>query len=89
MNYTSTDARAANAVVVDAEAKTVRPANADADAYYGLGPGTNGTAAITRRAAAAPEGFTWVRSDGTPATGLNYLPGQRNPMNIPSPWSGF
>lgn len=60
-------------VRLDPDAKTIRPADAEGDAYYGLGPGTNGTAAMTRRAGVAQPGFTWVRANGSHATGIQYV----------------
>ncbi len=60
-------------VAVDPEAKTIRPTTEGGDDYYGLGPGTNGTAAICRRACVDLPGYRWVRSSGRSATGINYV----------------
>jgi hypothetical protein len=51
---------------------TIRPIDADGDRYFGLEPGTNGTAAESRRGTVAPRGVnvTWQRHDGRPAVGL-------------------
>lgn len=74
--------------ILDPPSKTIRPARSEGDDYFGLGPGTNGTAAITRRALVQPEGFTWVRFNRTPATGLQLIPGDSS-ESLANPWSGF
>ena len=84
-----TDPLPLDALTLDPETRTVRPVYLDGDQIYGLSPGTNGTAPAHRRAlASVPEGYTWVRSSGARATGLQSVPGQRNPALIPTPW-GF
>ncbi len=74
-------------VITDPEPAAVRPALPEGDTYFGLQPGTNGTAAMSRREAAAPAGFRWVRSNGLPATGLQRIPTNRSEF-IAGPWSG-
>lgn len=64
---------------------TAQPTDRDADAFYGLLPGTNGTAAACRRELVAP-GCKWVCSDGSPAKGVLSIP-----PAVPSfrnPWGG-
>ncbi len=75
-----------DAVIVDQQTKTIRPALEAGDAYFGLGPGTNGTAAIMRRALVEPPGFTWVRASGGVATGILYVPGNGIRDNFMNPW---
>lgn len=53
---------------------TIRPMTPDGDDYFGLTTGTNGTAAIARRALVKTDGLTWVKSNGKPAVGI-YLAG--------------
>lgn len=74
--------------VVNHVDKTITPADREGDDYFGLGPGTNGTAAICRRALVEPEGYRWVRSSGRPATGPNYIPGNTSQESLPGPWDG-
>jgi len=50
----------------------LRPVDPAGDAFYGLEPGTNGTAAECRRQAFPAR--TWVRHDGREARGLWYAP---------------
>lgn len=76
------------AIYVDHTAKTVRPVSDSDDAYFGLGPGTNGTAAICRRALVQPEGYNWTRASGAPASGILYVPGNTSQESVPGPWDG-
>lgn len=72
--------------IIDEARRTVRPAQAHGNEFYGLTFGSNGTAAECRRRCAAPEGFTWLRHDGRPAVGLTAIPSGFD--DVPSPWSG-
>lgn len=67
-----------SAVTVDHTTHTMRPAHDAGDAYFGLETGTNGTAAISRRAWAeyvhSAQGYRWVRHNGKPATGVLLIP---------------
>jgi hypothetical protein len=63
-----------HAVTVITARRVIRPTTEDGDAFYGLAPMTNGTAAESRRACVAPPGFRWERSTGAPATGVLYVP---------------
>lgn len=72
--------------IIDDVSRTVRPADAQGDEFFGLKPGHNGTAATCRRELAAPEGYAWVRHNGRPAIGLTTIPsGIDDAVN---PWSG-
>jgi hypothetical protein len=78
-------------VRVDVPSGTIRPESAEGDEYYGLTRGTNGTAAIARRAcveAVVGAGLlTWVRACGSPATGIAYVPSDRSD-DAPNPRAG-
>lgn len=61
--------------VVVMRADTLRPATREGDVYYGLEPGTNGTATLSRRQCAElvhgeVGRFVWVRHNGLLPTGL-------------------
>lgn len=66
---------AASQLIIDRETRTVRPACAEGDDYYGLGPHSYGTAAAGRRAVVeATEGtLQWVRANGHAATGITLV----------------
>lgn len=72
-------------VIVDVSTKTVRPVCPEGDLHYGLKVGTNGTGTTMRRVLAAPEGFTWVCSDGRHALGTTLVPSRDNSFR--NPWS--
>ncbi len=79
-------------VTVDPVTRTVRPLDAQGDDYFGLGIGTNGTAATNRRqlaviSASVPADYRWVRANGSAATGLNCVPTARS-ESAPNPWTG-
>lgn len=76
-----------DSLTVDHTTRTVRPVFETADGFYGLAPGTNGTAATSRRNLQGLAGYTWHRADGSAATGLLYVPTARSEF-APSPWSG-
>lgn len=65
---------------------TIRPADRDGDRYFGLEPGSNGTAATCRRALVQPLGFRWLRSSGRAATGPLYVPGQTSEAPFFQTW---
>jgi uncharacterized protein YcbX len=69
-------------VTLDRQNRTVRPADLEGDRFFGLEPGTNGTAAEARRHV-APAGFTWRRHDGSHALGVLLVPG---PNRWSNPW---
>lgn len=60
-------------VEFDFDARTIRPLSAEGDEFFGLSPGSNGTAATTRRACVEGPGFSWVRFNGRPAVGTCYV----------------
>jgi len=66
----------------------IRPAHPNGDDFYGLAPGTNGTAAAMRRTLVTPEGFAWFRYDGSRPVGLLVVPLAR-PSPFSNPWSGL
>lgn len=72
-------------VTVDHSRRVVRPNHADADDYYGLALGTNGTAATARRETAAPAGYTWRRHDGAQPTSLRLRPARESAFV--NPWT--
>lgn len=77
------------AAVIDSVSRTIRPATPDGDTYFGLAVGTNGTAAMTRRALAEPANsgpYTWVRYSGRPAVGATLIPTGRDTWS--NPWDG-
>lgn len=67
--------------------RTVQPNSSEADDYYGLALGSNGTAAQGRRAS-APEGYTWLRADGAPAYGITLTPSANSDTEFVNPWTG-
>lgn len=71
---------------IDHQTRTVRPLDAEGDEHFGLAIGTNGTGPAMRRKS-APEGFTWLRHDGRPATGI-YLQGSGFSLTWRNPWDG-
>lgn len=82
---------------LDSTAKTLRPVDAEGDDYFGLSIGTNGTAAVARRAIAEIAAcgvsradrqfvFVWVRSNGRPATGMTLVPNAHSDLSYVSPW---
>jgi hypothetical protein len=79
-------------VVVDNESRTIRPANPDGDEFFGLANGTNGTGAIARRDAAerteTATGYTWLRSNGQSATGLQLVPSNKSDATWAPLWPG-
>jgi hypothetical protein len=60
----------------------------EADQFYGLAPGFNGTAAETRRCVVeiVTGPGRWLRHDGSPAAGL-FLRGEGG-AKFRNPWSG-
>lgn len=79
-------------VTVDLETGTLRPQTAEGDRFYGLEPGTNGTAATTRRALVEHEiaGFAlaWLRHDGRQPIGITLVPTDAGDDAFQSPWVG-
>lgn len=73
-------------VIVDEQKKTIRPSSPDGDTYFGLGPGTNGTAAETRRALHEVPGYSWTRFAGSHPKGLLYVPPKGEPEFF-NPWT--
>lgn len=71
-------------VITSPLTRTVRPCEPAGDAFFGLEPGTNGSAATARRALVQPEGYRWLRHDGRPATGLQLVPSSDD--NGANPW---
>lgn len=65
-------------VYLDHDARTLKPDHLKGDDYFGLTLGTNGSAAHCRRRlheiVSGTEGYTWVRADGSPATGVLCIP---------------
>lgn len=82
-------------VRVDAASRTIRPETAAGDEFFGLAPGTNGSSSISRRAVleaavqTASGPFTWVRSNGSHASGINLIPSNRGDKVNTNPWSGM
>jgi len=78
-------------VIFDFIAETIRPDHPRGDDVFGLALGTNGTAAQCRRqlveASQNAEGFTWVRCNGEPATGVTCIPTANSDL-VPSIWEG-
>ncbi len=52
---------------------TIRPTTDVADEWFGVSPGSNGTAATCRRALVTPPGYQWVRWNGRAAVSLTYV----------------
>jgi hypothetical protein len=75
-------------VFVDHNAHQVLSLEPEGDVFYGLIPGTNGTAAITRRLCAAPDGYEWIASDCRKARGVFVVPSNRSDGYQTNPWSG-
>ena len=84
-------------VTVDADRRTIQPQDPTGDDLFGLAPGTNGTAAATRRAlieashapiVEALGSLTWERHNGRPATGLQTRPSDRSWRYDANPGSG-
>lgn len=59
----------------------------DADRFFGLEPGTNGTGPAMRRAC-VPADFTWLDSSGKPARGVYLQPSDTSDGINTNPWSG-
>lgn len=59
----------------------------DADVFFGLLPGTNGTGPAMRRAC-VPEGYAWLTSDMRPARGVLLVPSSDSDSLQTNPWSG-
>ncbi len=84
-------------VAFDPGKRTLTPINGDADAFFGLRPGTNGTAATMRRAVVEAHyrgtetgsgPMHWVRADGARPTGINLVPNSCSDTRFTDPWSG-
>lgn len=75
-------------VVIDHVKRTIRPSSVDADDYFGLALGTNGTAAICRRALVEPKGYRWLRARGAIALGVTLVPTARSEHHYVNPWTG-
>lgn len=78
---------------VDSSTATIRPQTPRGDDFYGLAYGTNGTAAIFRRALvelniSGGVPLRWVRANGKPAAGVNYVPTENSNLIHTDPWSG-
>jgi hypothetical protein len=73
---------------IDHEARQVLSLESAGDVFYGLTPGTNGTAATCRRLCAAPAGYEWIASDCRKARGVFIVPSSRTGGYVTNPWSG-
>lgn len=76
-------------VAINHTTRTVQPTHPEGDDYYGLAPGTNGTAAQTRRALAVSSTsitYRWVRYSGAPAVGVTLVPSGEDVWQ--NPWDG-
>jgi hypothetical protein len=76
------------AIFVDHTSKHVLSLEPAGDVFFGLLPGTNGTAAITRRKCGAPDDYTWHSSDCRRARGVFSVPSGRSDELQTNPWSG-
>lgn len=74
-----------DSVEIDPLTMTVRPLHPDGDDHFGLGPCSNGTGPTQRRLNAAPAHYTWVRFNGSRATGPLYVAGKNKFRNE---WAG-
>lgn len=74
-----------DSVLIDPLTQTARPLHPDGDDHFGLGPCSNGTGPTLRRKLAAPEGYTWLRFNGSRATGPLYVAGKNKFRNE---WAG-
>ncbi len=77
--------------IINPASKVITTESRDADDFYGLVPGTNGTAATCRRALVEgtitePATYRWVRSTGHRATGISYVPSDCSDADYSSPW---
>lgn len=73
---------------VDYVTREVRALEREADAYYGLEPGTNGTGAIMRRMGIGEPDYRWIRFNGRPAVGVTLIPTNTSDNLTSNPWSG-
>lgn len=70
---------------VNVSGNVISPRTPEGDDYFGLSMGTNGTAAISRRATAelvitantGVRGFEWVRANGGAPVGITLVPSPR------------
>lgn len=73
---------------IDHDTRTVRPLTPEGDEWFGLTMGSNGSAALMRRAG-APAGYTWTRHNGRHAHGLNLQAhAHADTDTTPNPWDG-
>lgn len=73
-------------IMIDHHARTVRPLDREGDRHYGLVVGSNGTAAINRRALVdVPDSYEWRTHSGAHAIGPLLVPGGGAWVN---PWDG-
>ncbi len=75
------------ACTLDTVSRIARAADAEADVFFGLLPGTNGTGPTMRRAH-VPADFRWVTSKGKPASGIYLVPSDQSDDMNTNPWSG-
>jgi hypothetical protein len=61
-----------DAVIIDHQTKTIRPAHDVAEEFFGVAPLTNGTAAACRRQLVNAQGYEWRRSNGCRTMALQY-----------------
>lgn len=74
-------------IFVDRGTRQVLALDAEADRFYGLAPGTNGTGAAMRRAC-VPSDYVWLSSDCRPARGVLLVPSGSSDELETNPWSG-
>jgi hypothetical protein len=69
------------------EARLILPLDDLGDAFFGVAPGTNGTAAVVRRALVTPPGrWCWLQHNGLDAHGLNLAPASGDDEAWANPW---
>lgn len=74
-------------IYVDRASRQVLSLEPEADRFYGLLPGTNGTGPAMRRAC-VPADFTWLASDMKQARGVLLVPSDQSDELNTNPWSG-
>ena len=74
-------------IFVDNASRQVLALDSEADTFFGLLPGTNGTGPAMRRKC-VPDDFTWISSDCRRARGVYSVPSDRSDELQTNPWSG-